>query len=186
MKPACSASSITLPLDFTYVNEKLSHYNIIDFLCISNSLLDCVDKYNVLNLAVNHSDHLPLALTFCLPLQSSIYKYIVSGYKQDDCKVSHSKDSCKDRVLRWDKGSTDLYYNMTGQLLYPIYDVLLNVVTNVVIPRSDWWNSYISSLKKQSIGSHSAWVAAGKPMTGALFDSKNKDKLRYKLAIKKI
>ena len=48
-----------------------------------------------------------------------------------------------------------------------------------------WWNSDLTELKKQSIASHNLWVLNGKPKEGILFSNKNKDKLNYKLKIKK-
>lgn len=48
-----------------------------------------------------------------------------------------------------------------------------------------WWNSDLTKLKNQSIATHQIWIAAGKPRVGLIFDSKNKDKINYKSAIKK-
>ena len=125
---------------------------------------------------------------------------------------------CNEKALRWDKGDTDSYYYMTGELLYPIYNTLLDCtvsknsigLTNdvldqlymstvgallyasecciVTIPRNClkfWWSSDLSNLKKQSIFSHNSWLTAGKPLSGITAENKNKDKLRYKLVIKK-
>ena len=48
-----------------------------------------------------------------------------------------------------------------------------------------WWNSELSTLKLQSYNSHQIWLDAGKPHHGFLNEQKNKDKLLYKLAIKR-
>jgi exonuclease III len=215
IKPANSVYPTAMNIDYTFANEKLNYYSVIDYLCLSESLLNNVTKYNVLHLAVNHSDHLPLIATITLPMQSSLAKYILSGYEPSYCKLAPCNVSIH-KFLRWDKGDTDQYYAMTGQLLYPIYnavrqsvavnkvvsndyieavycktvDALTTVSDNciTVLPQNalkGWWSSDLSNLKRQSVMSHNIWLNSGKPLNGILFENKNKDKLRYKFAIKK-
>ena len=106
---------------------------------------------------------MPLATVLTLPLHSSINEYIVSWRKLNHCKASLCSG---DRVLRWDKGDTDLYYSMTGHLLYPFYNVvwervnLNDIITNDFIDKiyeqtveallksSDW---FISAIPQHSL-----------------------------------
>jgi hypothetical protein len=48
-----------------------------------------------------------------------------------------------------------------------------------------WWSSDLTEFKKKSIASHQLWLCSGEPKEGLLFQNKNKDKLNYKLAIKR-
>jgi len=64
----------------TFTNEKQNHFSVIDFICVSNTLLNHVHKYEVINDETNHSDHLPVTVLLDLPVQSVLYKSIVSGY----------------------------------------------------------------------------------------------------------
>jgi hypothetical protein len=188
-------------------------------MCVSDSLLDCICDYNVIDEAINHSDHLPVALKLTLPVHSSVYKFIQCDFINANASNGLNISSqCNEKALRWDKGDTDSYYYMTGELLYPIYNTLLDCTVSknsagltidlldqlymstvgallyasdcciVTIPQNClkfWWSSDLSNLKKQSIFSHNSWLTAGKPLSGTIAENKNKDKLRYKLAMKK-
>jgi len=204
----------SMNIEYTFINEKLNRHSTIDFLCLSDSLLNHVNKYNVLNEATNHSDHLPLTVNFTLPIHSNIYEYVMNGNVVNSSNSSESATG-DTKSLRWDKGDCDSYYNMTRDLLYPVYNTLnqcivinhglvnetieqcychtVNALTTAAdqfiatVPQhisKHWWNSDLSNLKKQSINSHNLWLEGGKPLSGITFENKNKDKLRYKLAIK--
>ena len=48
-----------------------------------------------------------------------------------------------------------------------------------------WWNDTLKQLKNDAILSHRAWLDAGKPASGLLFDIRKHNKYAYKLAIRK-
>ena len=200
---------------YTFANDKLSNYSTIDFLCVSESLIKGVGYYDVLHDGTNHSDHLPVATSFALPIQSDLNAYVNNGREPVN---SHSGHACENGVksLRWDRVDCNRYYNMSRDLIYPIYNEVIErlslneqlmneeieqvyaALVNALILAADqcipsmpqntlkhWWNSDLTKLKKQSIESHNLWLTSGKPKCGPIFDSKNKNKLLYKLAIKK-
>ena len=77
----------------------------------------------------------------------------------------------------------DKIYEQTVEALLTSSDWCINAIPQHTLKY--WWTSDLSNLKKQSIASHSAWLAADRPRSGALFETKNKDKLRYKFEIRK-
>ena len=199
--------------EYTFQNEKLGRFTMIDYLCISDCLLNCVNDYRVVKSAINISDHQPVAFHIALPNETTLLKMLQLGcasIANDTASDNNDLQTC----LRWDKGDCQNYYYLTGQAIYTIYNSLFswthvdcasvndfvemiygNLVTallqasNVCIPRvSDhsckhWWSSDLTKLKKQAIQSFNIWSDAGKPRTGILFDAKNRDKRLYKLEI---
>lgn len=47
-----------------------------------------------------------------------------------------------------------------------------------------WWDQELDALKQQAISAHREWVQQGRPKTGSGFESKCKQKLQYKNAIR--
>ena len=88
--------------------------------------------------------------------------------------VSVNKDASNDVI--------ESMYCKTVEALIAASDSCITVLPQNALKH--WWNSDLSNLKKQSITSHNIWLNAGKPLSGILFENKNKDKMRYKLAIK--
>ena len=50
-------------LQYTFGNEKSNRFSVIDFLCVSENLLQCVKSYEVICDVNNFSDHSPVLLT---------------------------------------------------------------------------------------------------------------------------
>jgi len=46
-----------------------------------------------------------------------------------------------------------------------------------------WWCQELDNIKDRAIVSHKLWKEAGCPITGPIFDSRNKDKREYRIAI---
>jgi hypothetical protein len=131
-------------------------------------------------------------------------------------KPPDSDSACARKYLRWDRSNIADYYILTRELLYPIYDKMLCILSkneyltkfeietyyseiiNSLLTAADqciafipqrglkhWWNSELNASKIKSFNSHKAWLDAGKPLYGLINELKNRDKLNYKLAIKK-
>ena len=197
---------------YTYSNHKLNHYSLIDYICISDCLIDSLVSYNILDNAINHSDHMPVAAVINMPSQSKFCS-AVTGVPVQATDVNNTSNK---RFLRWDRTNLKFYYSMSGDLLYPIYESVVNILSSneclsnvqieqhysatvhALLTASDqcvsyipqkslkhWWNSELSTLKSNSCCSHKIWLEAGKPLNGFLIEQKNKDKLLYKLAIKR-
>jgi hypothetical protein len=108
-------------IEYTFCNEKLNQFSLIDYFCVSSSLQSSVVRYSTIDSASNHSDHLPLELTLRLPDVCELYKCLKNlnfSYKRNDLTSNNNAN------FRWDYGNIDQYYIMTGQMLYPIYNEL--------------------------------------------------------------
>lgn len=94
---------------FTYVNEALNNKSTIDYFVTSSR--ESTVAFNVLDLDLNLSDHLPImAVCLCeLPKEQLKHRH---GNRED---VSH---------FRWDHAPLPLYYDQTRVLLQPILDEL--------------------------------------------------------------
>lgn len=194
---------------FTYTNESLHVESYIDYI-ISSTALHSI-AFNVLDLDINLSDHLPIMCVFVCKMAA---RY---------CDPSHSA-KFKSRVddvsyFRWDHAALHLYYEQTRMMLEPILDelnifadsvatvdvfrkhsklediynsVVAALVTsaNMCIPKLKknffrfWWNQELSELKAAAVTSARAWQQAGKPKHGSVYRKYHKDKLLYKKCIR--
>ena len=60
----------------------------------------------------------------------------------------------------------------------------LNVATKNSSFKKFWWDTELNCAKTESMRAHSAWVAAGKPRSGDIFNDRNRNKLKYRMLIK--
>lgn len=188
---------------FTYVSDSLKCASTIDYMLTSN--LDCTVAFNILDIDVNLSDHLPImavcslnAALSCPDKSSSI----------DD--VTH---------FRWDHAPLQLYYEQTRLGFEPVledlnalidsydsisggdvvccidgvYNRVVSVLqdcSNATIPKYKknffkfWWNQELDELKEKAKSSCKMWKDAGKPKYGQIFNRYKQDKLLYKQRIK--
>jgi hypothetical protein len=187
----------------TYVNESLHCANTIDYMITSNP--ESTIAFNILDIDVNLSDHLPI-MTVCR------------------CDLQNAQLATKPKVsgdvfqLRWDHAPLHLYYENTRLLLQPILDDLnsfdecysstgnfdfehaerlyegvvntLQVSADLFIPKSKknfykfWWSQEIDVLKENAVKSCRIWKDAAKPRYGPIYNNYRHDKLLYKKRIK--
>jgi endonuclease/exonuclease/phosphatase family metal-dependent hydrolase len=188
----------------TYFNDSTSAASAIDYILTSNC--ENVIAFNILDIDVNLSDHLPL-MAICA---------LASDVDQTPC----DRGQCKpDDVtyLRWDHAPTDLYYNHSYLLLQPVLTELDSIIENctdnasfnididrvynrlidslrqcgnMFIPKRKkcfykfWWSQELDVLKNKAIASHRTWKDANKPRQGVIFSEYKKDKLIYKKRIR--
>ena len=145
-------------LHHTFENEKSNRYSTIDFICLSDSLLNCVSSYDVICDATNHSDHLPVAVEINIPGNLDFYHYVTTGSVDEKLCTAKCHDSTEQPPLRWDKGNTDLYYSMTGQTIYPIYNELMYYVNGNLIMPNELINKLYSSAIDAMIQSSAACI----------------------------
>ncbi len=117
-------AGISTDIKYTFSNEKRSAYSIIDFICVSKSVINDVFEYDTVDSASNFSDHLAVKMCCTLPASTDYYKFITTGCLTDVPVIDKSKDSQKDS-LRWDHCDTDLYYACSGNVLYPLYNEIV-------------------------------------------------------------
>jgi len=189
---------------FTYVNEPLNSMSRIDYFLTSDP--SNTIAFNILDLDVNLSDHLPIMVAIACNMPNN----------RTERKSLTSLDPCVTNY-RWDHANLDLYYQHTLVLLQPILDNLklhdyqylggepaierldnwynevisaLQISADLFIPKRKrnffkfWWNAELDEFKENAIKSCRAWRKAGKPRYGPLNDNYHKDKLLYKKRLK--
>jgi len=88
---------------YTYVNVDLGQHSRIDHFIVSSQLRQAVHSVEIIDSSLNFSDHRPI----------SLHLSIASLPSNSFCSTSN-KLTYK---LRWDKGSLDDFYRMSGELL---------------------------------------------------------------------
>jgi uncharacterized protein involved in tolerance to divalent cations len=108
-----------------------------------------------------------------------IYNELVSYGNGVDKLCEYERDSsgvnCTDKIESWYTRSINALFAASDHSIPSIPHNCLKV----------WWNSELSDFKKQAIASHALWVSGGKPKEGLLHSIKSKDKVNYKMAIKR-
>ena len=183
----------------TYVNISLKQQSHIDYILGSSAC--AFSDFSVIEPDINFSDHLPLFATFKVCLDSASNKKGI---------INEKRGSPKQSYLRWDKADRTGYYRYTGDnlaalttvldaallnnnicsvMIDQLYEAIVYILKcgdNLFVPRHDkkffkfWWNEELSMLKKVATESHRAWVAAGRPRAGFVFDSRQQSRMRYR------
>ena len=130
-QPAAHASTVA----YTFSNDKLKRFSIIDFICVSKKLTNCLTGYSSIEHLANHSDHLPINCLLVWPQDSKINKFINVDFQLSKLMAKNKPTSTQPN-LRWDHSDTALYYKTTGELLYPVYSELC-VYHDQIINNSD-------------------------------------------------
>ena len=101
---------------YTYVNESTNTCSAIDYILSSNC--EKIVAFNILDVDINLSDHLPIMV---------ISKYdIISSHHSS--KPHQSTDVAH---FRWDHAPLQLYYEHTRSLLQPVLDDLNTLLDNL-------------------------------------------------------
>ena len=184
---------------FTYLNEALGNMSTVDYLLTSSP--DSMAAFNILDLDVNLSDHLPI-MTVCFSNSPST---------QAKYKFEKFADVCH---FRWDHAPLPMYYEQTRVLMQPILDELnsvengylnsggislecldrlynnvleaLCVSANLYIPKHKqnfykfWWTCELEALKENAIMSCRIWKENSRPKSGPIFNKYRQDKMLYK------
>jgi len=191
----------------TYINESTHASSTIDYILTSGREL--ISAFNVLDLDINLSDHVPLlAVCRCATNANNAVVTPCDGNQDTGSDVQY---------LRWDHAPVELYYEQTRLMLEPVLADLVGVtdqmgqldvdpgyvdkIYNTVvrslvdcakqfIPQHRknyykfWWSQELDVLKQAAITSCSAWKNAGKPRNGQIHSKYIQDKLLYKKRIK--
>ena len=111
-KLMCCDSCADVDIEYTYFHESLGRHSNIDHIFVDRGLFANVIRYETVDSGVNLSDHVPVSCTLALSL------YSVSG---GGSQHSNNWKKLVNDVLRWDKGDTTLYYDITGKLLQGLH-----------------------------------------------------------------
>jgi exonuclease III len=184
----------------TYINESLSCSSTIDYIVTSNS--NRTVAFNVLDIDINLSDHLPI-MVLC-----ELDSFVNPVEIRSDVNVS---------FFRWDHAPLNSYYEQTRVALQPVLEELniltnnkslsmvdttvidklyncvvtsLQLCSNNCIPKCTkqfykfWWSQELTELKDRAIASHRMWKDSGRPRYGPIFTKYKQDKLLYKKRIR--
>ena len=117
---------------FTYDNKNLQHFSTTDYLLCNNvkvTLFDLIDP------AINYSDHLPLWLT-CTVKSNEVDSS--SSMNQTQMNTEHNVTQ-----LRWDRADTVSYFYGTQTYLQPILPQLIAAEQD---PNFDTTDDYIDNM----------------------------------------
>ena len=186
----------------TYINDASNTGSAIDYM-LTSTIVKTI-AFNILDLDINLSDHLPI-MSVCTRDLSS---------KSVDCSCE-SQPTADVTHLRWDHAPLDLYYEHTRQLLQSVQfrldslidrsatmdrDALIGIVDDIyhvvvdILRRSAnslvpslkksfykyWWCQELDLLKDKAIVSCRKWKEAGKPRSGPYHSENKQDKILYK------
>ena len=107
------------PIEYTYFQENLGRFSVIDHMFISCSLYCNIIKYVVVDSGINLLDHVPVQCVIAFPSLVGNNGGLYTKKNNPDKKLCN--------ILRWDKGDVTMYYYITAlhlQYLQVPYDLL--------------------------------------------------------------
>lgn len=137
-------------INFTYCHESLQNYSYIDFICISNSVSTELTEFKVLDLAFNLSDHLPIYARFSIV--NDVQCPLATNQSAPSSQSIQS-------ALRWDHANLHLYYNLSRELLQPLYDSLKSDYGSIM--------SAVHASGQDGYSSNTHYVAHSSPLLSA-------------------
>ena len=204
---------LTPNLNYTYAHPGLNQYTMLDYCIVSENLKHDINKYCIIDSAINLSDHLPILISLTVE---------VSDLASERNKINRKSDEVK--CMRWDLADLKYYYEQTRVAVTPLFEKIKTIfdnsanstrksdylanqcsaietiyvefvkkladAANCTIPmvkknsRKYWWDQELKDLKDISCETHNIWKASGRPHSGTVFDSMIKAKLTYKRSIK--
>ena len=148
---------------YTFSNDKRHCHSIIDYICISSQLADCVHSYATVDNYSNFSDHEPLQLLLSVPVSHVCYNTVSHGFFSASSVSSNQRSNAINdrnyniRYLRFDHGNRQAYYDYTRVSLQPIASELEHArltedyASNVTPAKiDDWYKRTVSALNKAS------------------------------------
>ena len=201
----CCEKYANTPIEFTYFQDTLHRYTLIDHMFASAHLANKIIKYSIIESGVNFSDHVPICCVLALPKKKCSYS-------------TKETESWKNSTLRWDKWDCNLYYHVTSELfqnlqvLYELlemtngvdcgikqqminlyYNDIINVLNTAAMKSipvlsvnssKPFWSAEVQTLKEDSIQAHKVWADCGKLRSGWVNSLRLRAKSKYKPAMK--
>lgn len=117
-------------LKYTYHHRSLPFSSYIDYFAISKNIIKDIIDFDIIDSGIDLSDHVPIKLIINLNI------------KVDNSKQNGLTNNCnKTRSLRWDHCNLADYYELSRQLIQPIFDQLClfydDFVRKKLSPNSD-------------------------------------------------
>jgi hypothetical protein len=208
----CSASIVTDSPYLSYICDSLGNASCLDYFFVSEAsiLLSCV----ALEPALNFSDHLPvqaaIQLTSSFALDDgaknarpgSVPRVARLRWDHADLNnyynctrvllaglllnVNLFYQRIRDKAITCDSVTVAQFVdNALHELTCGLNDAAAATVPVVQAHALKfWWDEELDILKSDSISTHRAWVAAGRPRSGATFTDKMRARLLYRARIR--
>src|ERR1043165_708768 len=107
---------------YTYANEALNHFSYIDHILVSKSIVSKIIKYEVIDNAINLSDHFPVLCVFKLDYREV---FQMGTNSKSYVKNTETNDNLETRI-RWDHANIAAYHDYTYYRFADIWDDLRN------------------------------------------------------------
>ena len=191
--------------EYTRYNLKQNSFTLLDYIFISNDLIPFVDSIEIINDAVNTSDHLPVKLSLSVNVDGSCRRptnshlpTIVNWMKVTGA-VRENYESVMERCLdaiqvpcinHDDRICSDcehifLIENYYRDIVHCIHTADLQLPKCIPSVQKTYWNEQLTILKNDSITAHDYWKLSGCPRSGPIFEAKKSAHYKYKLYLRK-
>ena len=191
--------------EYTRCNHKQGSYTLLDYILISEELISFVNSIEILNNALNTSDHLPVKLSLEIDIVSSTPKVTTSSLPSvvdwkrvvGDVRVNYENvmEECLNSISVPISLHDDCICNDTDHIS-SIEKYYLDIVKSIYIAdlqlpkctpslQKTYWNEQLTILKNDSITAHEYWKISSFPRTGPIFEAKKQSHYAYKLYLRK-
>ena len=99
-------------------------FSYIDYIMVSNKVIEQVQDFDIIDCALNLSDHNPILIKMFLEFD------VINRINEQESTTNN--ESIKHCTWRWDHGNTDTYYTITHTLLEPIHEKITELYNNYV------------------------------------------------------
>jgi exonuclease III len=192
-------------IQYTYMCESRNAKSFIDHFIVSDVLFKNVLKYVTVDIGINLSDHVPLAMH--LSVDPTVLSKSTMSYVNNVKRPSR---------LRWDKADLMHYYHASHAHLscidvkdlsqcnpgchcnkIKVVDSIYNKIVGALCraaeeacPRisashyKSFWDDELADLKSKSIDTHLLWITCGRPTRGIIYINRCRARAEYRRAIK--
>ena len=194
------------PTTYSYCHETLQHYSLIDNFCVSDGLISVVSDMSTVDVGNNMSDHLPIEVRLAMqdvPVECRDNDKTNDGSYQlrwDKANL-HQYDTLTHNYLDALGLSYANFFSTCSMgcscgnlwMIDDYYRKIVSALTSAdatCVPRKrvgfykHWWDIELQELKMKNIESHKLWIAAGRPMSGELYDRKRVCKAQYRRSLR--
>ena len=194
---------------YTYFCSQYNTTSVIDYLLLSNSLLDCVSTYNVIKNNL-FSDHIPVSMVLHLNSRN-----LNTCEREFNCKVAWHKVSDHDcevyrtlldslideihigeEVLR----CSDTQCNLHQKDVTELYEKIVNALSSAadVLPKTGTsrdksgkttvpgWKEFVEPSRIESLYWHECWLQAGKPRHGTIAENMRIARAKYHKLVRQV
>jgi len=146
---------------YTFSNSAKGCYSIIDYLCVSSSIVQSIVNYDVVSSPFNFSDHEPVGIKLNISLLSNTGAHAGAETRPITTTGYAPKSRSAVGRFRFEHANVNSYYEYTRVLIEPIFKEISNVYSNLGYNRDinelcncydidRWYYSIVNALLKAS------------------------------------